>query len=59
MDTMKLSNWSLRYQNIDLNTKDIYGGTPFMNACNNGHIDVIKSANQLISMPKIIHEYEC
>ena len=56
---MKLSNCALRYQNIDLNTKYIYGGTPYMNACINGHIDVIKSANQLTSMPKIIHEYEC
>ena len=34
--------------NIDLNTKDIHGWTPFMKACINGHTDVIKSTNPLI-----------
>ena len=34
--------------NIDMNAKDSLGWTPFMNACPNGHKDVVKSLQKSI-----------
>ena len=48
MDTKMLSNPSLK--NIDLNVRDNYGWTSFMNACNFGQKRVVKSSQ--ITNPK-------
>ena len=47
----QISLESIREQkNIDLNARDINGGTSFMFACQNGHKDVVKLENKLVEL---------